>query len=264
MDRTLVLSDLHLGRVTTHAHAPELIAPLVKGFDRVLLLGDIIDHWYTHPQEARELEERLLRVCRAGGAKKVIYFRGNHDACTADGEEFLLQGGMLYLHGHAVYHRLRGAGSAQARIEALNTRKFGSRRAASRAGRRVWKVVDRVYGSIPMALLNPIAWPWPVVRRIKALVKEVAPQGAVRGVVLGHSHRPGVRHVGDLTLFNLGGWMRNTRACAFIREDNHVKLVYIENRSRHPRFGHILYQMDLPPAVAARKSRMGQPVKAKP
>src|SRR5438045_4047456 len=44
---TLALSDLHLGRVITHAKSPEVIAPLVEGFERVLLLGDIVDHWYT-------------------------------------------------------------------------------------------------------------------------------------------------------------------------------------------------------------------------
>jgi hypothetical protein len=114
-----------------------------------------------------------------------------------------------------------------------------------------------------MALLNPVAWPFPVVRRIEALVREVAPKGAVRGVVLGHSHRPGVLHAGDLTLFNLGGWMKNTRACAFIREDDHVKLVHIENRGRHLRLGQVLHEMDLAMPAAVRKSKLMQPVKNK-
>jgi hypothetical protein len=74
------------------------------------------------------------------------------------------------------------------------------------------------------------------------LVKEIAPHGGVRGVVLGHSHRPGVRHVSGLTLFNLGGWMKNTRAYAFIRDRSRVKLVHIENRSRQLRLGHVLHE----------------------
>src|SRR5690349_3038746 len=96
--RTLALSDLHLGRMTTYAHAPEVIAPLVEGFDRVLLLGDIIDHWYTHPQQARQLEQRIRQTCKAAGVKEVIYFRGNHDACISGGEEYALIDGLLYLH----------------------------------------------------------------------------------------------------------------------------------------------------------------------
>ena len=251
MNRTLVLSDLHLGRVTTYAHAPEVIAPLVEGYDRVLLLGDIIDHWYTHPQQARDLEERIFRVCKSAGVKEVLYFRGNHDACTESGEEFALIDGILYLHGHAVYHRLPGEGCAKTRIQDLNSKKFGSFRMASRADRHVWTVVDRVYGSIPMAILSPIAWPWPVMRRIEMLVKEVAPHGGVRGVVLGHSHRPGTRNIKDLRLFNLGGWMKNTRAYAFVREHSQVKLVHIENRSHQLRWGHVLHESELETPVIA-------------
>ena len=129
-DRTLALSDLHLGRATTYAHSPEILAPLIQGFSRVLLLGDIIDHWYTGLQQAKDLEERILAVCRASGAKEVIYFRGNHDACTDDAEEFALLDRVLYLHGHALYHRLKGKGAAAVRMKALNTRKFGLSRTA--------------------------------------------------------------------------------------------------------------------------------------
>ena len=112
--KTLVLSDLHLGRVTTYAHAPEVIAPLVEGFDRVMLLGDIIDHWYTHPKQAAALEERIREVCKSGGVREVIYFRGNHDACHESGEEFRVLDGYLYLHGHVVYQRLPGEGETKA------------------------------------------------------------------------------------------------------------------------------------------------------
>jgi len=251
LDRTLCLSDLHLGRVTTYAHAPEVIAPLVEGFDRVLLLGDIIDHWYTHPQQARDLEERIFATCKKAGVKKVMYFRGNHDACTDDGEEFALIDGVLYLHGHAVYHKLAGDGCAKTRINALNTKKFGTFRMSSRVDRQVWTVIDRVYGSIPMAMLSPIAWPWPVTKRIQALVKEVSPQGGISGVVLGHSHRPGVKKLDGMTLFNLGGWMKNTRAYGFIREREQIKLVHIENRSHQLRWGEVLHQSQLKKPVVS-------------
>lgn len=253
MNRTLVLSDLHLGRVTTYAHAPEVIAPLVEGFDRVLLLGDIIDHWYTKEHQVRELEERIFEVCKKAGVKEVLYFRGNHDACTDCGEEFALIDGVLYLHGHAVYHSLPGEGPPTARIRKLNSKKFGPTRLASRVDKHVWTVIDKVYGAIPMALLSPIAWPWPVTRRIKALVAELAPHGGVRGVVLGHSHRPGVRRMGELTLFNLGGWMKNTRAFAFVRDHHRAKLIHIENRSHTLRWGHVLHDSEFEASMLSDK-----------
>jgi len=245
LKRTVVLSDLHLGRVTTYAHAPEVIAPLVEGFERVMLLGDIIDHWYTHPQQASDLEQRIRATCRSAGVKEVVFFRGNHDACIESGEEFALVDGMLYLHGHAVYHRLAGSGGAAARIRALNEKKFGASRTASRMDRHIWTVVDRMYGRIPMAILSPIAWPWPVMRRIRTLVEEVAPQGGVQGVVLGHSHRPGVRRLDALTLYNLGGWMKNTRAYGFVRDGCRVRLIHIENRSKLLRWGQVLHESEL-------------------
>jgi predicted phosphodiesterase len=245
LQRTLVLSDLHLGRVTTFAHAPEVIAPLVEGFDRVLLLGDIIDHWYTHPQQAAALAQRIRAVCKSAGVKEVLYFRGNHDACDETGEEFALIDGILYLHGHAVYHSLKGGGCAKTRIQALNEKKFGPARLASRADRHIWTVVDHVYSKIPMALLSPIAWPWPVLKRIQALVDEVAPTGGVRGVVMGHSHRPGVRALNNLKLFNLGGWLKNTRAYGFIREGREVRLIHIENRQKRLRWGRVLHHSEL-------------------
>jgi UDP-2,3-diacylglucosamine pyrophosphatase LpxH len=245
LQRTLVLSDLHLGRVTTYAHAPEVIAPLVEGFDRVLLLGDIIDYWYTRPQQAAALEARIRAVCKAAGVKEVLYFRGNHDACAETAEDFALIDGILYLHGHAVYHALHGDGCATTRIKALNDKKFGPKMSASRIDRHIWTVIDRVYGRIPMALLSPIAWPWPVMKRIEALVKEVAPQGGVQGVVLGHTHRPGVKTFNNLKMFNLGGWMKNTRAYGFVRDKHNVSLIHIENRQKQLRWGEVLHQSEL-------------------
>jgi predicted phosphodiesterase len=245
LDRTIALSDIHLGRDSSHAKSPEVLAPLFEGCRRVLLLGDIIDFWYLQHKQASHLEDRIRRICRAAGVKELIFFRGNHDACVGEAEEYALIDGVLYLHGHAVYHHLRGSGGMKARIETLNKRKFGPKRVASRSDHHVWRIVDHVYSSIPMAVLNPIAWPWPVVRRIRALVDEVAPHGGVKAVVLGHSHRPGMRHGNGLTLFNLGGWLRNTRACAFIREGRTVKLVHIDNHGKQLKWGKVLHEIQL-------------------
>ena len=242
---TLAISDLHLGRVITHAKSPEIIAPLVEGFERVLLLGDIVDHWYTTAEQARNYEQRLRRVCKSAGVKDVIYFRGNHDATMEEGEEFALLDGILYLHGHAVYHKLKGDGCAETRIRALNEKKFGAHRQDSRSKNLVWRIIDRMYGRIPMAMMIPFKFPMPVVRRIKAFADEVSPDGGVRGVVLGHSHRPGVRHYRGMTLFNLGGWMRNTRAYGFVRHGDNVQLIHIENRGKRLKWGRILHESDL-------------------
>ena len=242
---TLALSDLHLGRIITHASGPEVIAPLVEGFERVLLLGDIVDHWYTSAAQAKEYEDSIHRICKKAGVKEVIYFRGNHDACQEDGEEFALLDGVLYLHGHAVYHKLKGEGEAAARIQELNAKKFGPARTESRANHAGWEFVEHVYGKIPMHLLIPFKFPWHVRKRIKALAGEVAPPGAVRAVVLGHSHRPGVRHFKGMTLFNLGGWIKNTRAFGFVRRGKHTQMIRIDTRAKRMCWGKVLHECEL-------------------
>ncbi len=96
-----------------------------------------------------------------------------------------------------------------------------------------------------MAMMFPFKWPLPVVRRIKALADEIAPNGAVRGVVLGHSHRPGVRHYKGMTLFNLGGWMKNTRAYGFVRRGTNTRLVHIDMRGERLQWGKTLHESEL-------------------
>src|SRR6185295_15543855 len=101
--------------------------------------------------------------------------------------------------------KLKGDGCPTTRIKAMNQKKYAHLQ-ASRAKNLLWTFVERMYGRIPMAMMFPFKWPLPVVRRIKALADEISPDGDIKGVVLGHSHRPGVRHYKGMTLFNLGGW----------------------------------------------------------
>ena len=57
--RTLALSDLHLGRSSSRILRPESLAALVAGFDRVLLLGDVVDEWYVTRAQAHDLAARV-------------------------------------------------------------------------------------------------------------------------------------------------------------------------------------------------------------
>lgn len=242
LSRTLALSDLHLGRPHSRIRTPADLAPLLEGFGSIFLLGDIVDHWYLPPAQARDLEAAVREVCRHAGVKEVLWFRGNHDANTETAEELALWHGVLYFHGHALYHKLRGTGPAVARIHALNQKKFGPHRVESRRGKPFWQLVEMAYSRVPQQLASPVAWNRLARKRLLALTQEVAPKGGVRAVVFGHTHCPGLRHVGGLPVFNLGGWMRNTRACGFMREGPQAQLVQIENRRGSIRWGEALYE----------------------
>ncbi len=241
--RSLALSDLHLGRSNSRLRTPEQLASLLEGFDEVLFLGDTIDHWYLSAHEVLDLESRVIQICRDSGVGEIHWFRGNHDAGMQKAYDIRVFQGILYLHGHALYHRLKGPGSASERIERLNARKFGSCRLGSRKDHPVWELIEEAYRRIPQAVARPLAWTPRVRRRLKALVQEVAGGDEIKAVVFGHDHCPGVRQTGNLHVYNLGGWMENTQACAFVQEEGSLKLLRITNKKGRPRFGKVLHEL---------------------
>jgi predicted phosphodiesterase len=240
--RTLALSDMHLGRVSSSIQTPESLAPLVEGFDRVLLLGDVVDEWYLSHQQAQELEQRVRDVCRSGGAKEVLWCSGNHDANRQESEDYALIDGVVYLHGHAVYNELNGSGPLRDQIRAMNTERFGPERSGSRKDKHTWRMVEHAYRSFPHVLLVPLLWRSSIKRKMLAVAREVAKEGPVHAMVLGHSHAPGVRHLHALHVFNLGGWMQNTRACGFIHEHGWGRLVQVEKKRGQPQWGRVWHE----------------------
>lgn len=240
--RTLALSDMHLGRASSSIRHPESLAPLVQGFDRILLLGDVVDEWYLSHQQARDLEHLVRQVCRSAGAKEVLWCRGNHDANRQEGEEYALLDGVLYLHGHAIYNRLDGSGPLREQIRVMNAKRFGPERGGSRKDRHTWRMVEHAYQKFPHVLLVPLLWRSSVKRKMLAMAREVAREGPVHAMVLGHSHAPGVRHLPGLHVFNLGGWMKNTRACGFIFEKGWGRLVQVEKNRGQPRWGRVWHE----------------------
>jgi predicted phosphodiesterase len=243
--RTLALSDLHLGRCSSRLRRAEDLIPLVEGFQRVLLLGDIVDEWYLPAGSGETRLAEIKEACAKAGAKEVIHCRGNHDANSGESEEFIEFGPVVYLHGHAVYHRLRGHGTIVERMYMLNARKFSPARAGSRMSKRRWRWLEGSLGRFPALLLVPLAWRWSVRRRILELAHEIAPDGRLRAMVLGHSHCPGHRRLGKLHVFNLGSWMRNARGCGFHHEDGQGLLVRIETGTGGPRWGRVLHRIPL-------------------
>jgi len=243
--RVLALSDMHLGRSKSHLTTPEQLAPLLDGFDSLMLVGDIIDHWYVEPQQIEDLQARLRAVCDKCGVREMVYCRGNHDAHAPEACEFALRYGILYLHGHAMFDRLKGHGSVEERIRSLNHRKYGAHRTASRNDRVWWKMIERAYGRFPQSVLTPLAWNWYARRRVVKLAGEMGAGEPVRAVVLGHTHCPGFRRVRDLLVFNLGGWMHNTKAFGFVHDGDQARLVRIETRHHELRWGPPRHAVDL-------------------
>lgn len=85
--RTLVVSDFHLGGRLGHdalrrAQALEALLAALEGFERLVLLGDVVELLEGRPAEAMAVAEPVLRAvgARLGAEREVILVPGNHDA----------------------------------------------------------------------------------------------------------------------------------------------------------------------------------------
>jgi UDP-2,3-diacylglucosamine pyrophosphatase LpxH len=80
IERTLIISDVHLGSKGCKA---ENVLKLLSSekYDRLILLGDIIDGWlikkyHWFPDSHVKVLKKILKISKK---KKVIYITGNHD-----------------------------------------------------------------------------------------------------------------------------------------------------------------------------------------
>jgi UDP-2,3-diacylglucosamine pyrophosphatase LpxH len=88
--RTLVISDLHLGSrlgrdVLRHPEALALLLQALDGFDRLVLLGDVVELAEGQPKQALAIAEPVLRALgrRMGPERPVVVVPGNHDRALA-------------------------------------------------------------------------------------------------------------------------------------------------------------------------------------
>jgi UDP-2,3-diacylglucosamine pyrophosphatase LpxH len=84
--RTLVISDLHIGSrlgrdVLRHPEALAVLLEALNGFDRLVLLGDVIELAEGRPRQALAAAEPVLRAigARMGPERPVVLVPGNHD-----------------------------------------------------------------------------------------------------------------------------------------------------------------------------------------
>jgi UDP-2,3-diacylglucosamine pyrophosphatase LpxH len=84
--RTLVISDLHLGQGggVSVLERPTPLAVLIEAlgeYDRLVLLGDVLELQDAPPMHSRRVAEPILRTIaeRMGPDKQLIFVAGNHD-----------------------------------------------------------------------------------------------------------------------------------------------------------------------------------------
>jgi UDP-2,3-diacylglucosamine pyrophosphatase LpxH len=222
--RTGWISDVHLG--TRGSQAGALLEFLRDAeFDRLYLVGDIIDIWSLRrgiywPQEHNDVIQKLLRKGRKGA--EIIYIPGNHDEflsgyhanyasvtlqrnaihTTADGRRLLI------MHGHELDNVVQNMGWL------------------AHLGDLGYVLLMRCNGLVDFFRRLFGLGHWSLSAYVKAEVKNVVSfisgfeESVVRysrdhgvdGVLCGHIHTAAVREIDGVTYYNCGDWVESCTA----------------------------------------------------
>jgi predicted phosphodiesterase len=221
--RTLILSDLHLGR-PDGARSARSFEALVADFDRVIVNGDAAELHHARFQRDAEVELELFRdLCLTRGIRLDLV-AGNHDAFISDVRALQLADGAVYVtHGDAFHPAIApwspyAASMRRSYAEALAATKPGTpedeaRFAAAReASLAEWRTMGE--GAHVSTIANMAIRPHRVLAvlaywaRFPAIAagwaERFAPQAGT--MIVGHSHRAFVKSIGGLRIVNTGSF----------------------------------------------------------
>lgn len=223
MQRTLILSDLHLGR-PGGARSARAFEAMVAQFDRVIVNGDAAELHHARFQRDAELELDLFRdLCLSRGIRLDL-IAGNHDAFVSDVRSLTLADDAIYItHGDAFHPAIApwspyAASMRHTYVKALNATPAGmaedaARFAAAReASLAEWRTMGE--GAHVSTLANMAIRPHRVLSvlfywtRFPALAAGWAERFAPRAgtMLVGHSHRAFVKDIGGLRVVNTGSF----------------------------------------------------------
>lgn len=248
--RTLILSDLHLGRPHQAAISADALRPLWAGCQRLIVNGDVAElHHPTHWSLAARSVIRLFDLCEADGVELTL-LSGNHDPFITDLRHLELAGGLVFVtHGDVIHPAVapwspRAARMRQRHDEALaalppeqrttlQARLMASQHASQADLDYLQHEVRR--SPITTMLRRPwaalhVLWYWRRFPRLAAdFLRDHAPRAAF--AILGHSHRPGLWNVAGRIIINTGGYGFPGRPWAVTIDDDRVLTVLRIKRS---------------------------------
>lgn len=244
--RTLILSDLHLGRPGAPADPVDALAALWDDVDHVVFNGDIAE--IHHPRFWTDAARQLLQLidrCDADGVDSSI-LSGNHDPNLSDRRHLFLAGGrVLVTHGDAMHPaiapwspaagRMREAhrdaeaaippevrGQLESRLRMSQQAAYAEWADEAAIGREAARSSVLAMLLRPWSFLQVLAY-WHVFPKLAAeFLAEHAPGG--RFIVTGHTHRPGWWRIGSRVVINTGSFSTPCRPRAVLLDDDAISL----------------------------------------
>ena len=270
--RTLILSDLHLGRgwsASGTRPAIEALAELWQDVDHLVLNGDVaeIHHPKLWATAARSLMHLIDRCDHDGVSLTVL--SGNHDPWLSSRRHLLLAGGRVLVTHCDVMHpavapwspaagRMRRAYHAAVdRLpHEIRGQLEGRLDAARHASFAEWDDEDAIRREAGRSTIgHMLLRPWSIAqvllywRAFPKLAAEFAAAHAPKAeiVITGHTHRPGRWRIGDRTVLNTGSFVAPVRPCAVLLADDAVSLHrVIRHRDGWLRLPEPEHRMELP------------------
>lgn len=232
--RVRFVSDLHFGHDRGEAPEPHRLAPLLRGADMLIVVGDLAETRPCANQAAGLAARAAFRdLCRTHGVE-LVEISGNHDPDIAPLLARLWEGKVIAMHGHALYKEV-----APWSWEYLNFKAdckklisahpecdtdLADRLELSRAMcqlhppilRRNEKIRNRLVRSFLHCFWPPerplrIVWGWlTCARRADGFARTFFP--GAETLILGHFHRSGHWHFRRRHIYNTGAWFKHATA----------------------------------------------------
>lgn len=227
--RIIVISDTHLGREGPNTATAEMLRPLWRDADQLVINGDVADL-----QDARRRAKaarqvlRLQDLCERDKVELTL-LSGNHDAFLTDRRHLVLRDGQIFItHGDVLHPAIspwharasslrRFNAEALRKLEPEEREAFAAQLAATQyaSGQAaVDPLAEKNRGGALGAAESSITrwrqaaamlWHWHTLpRRAAELMSKHAPKA--RFMIFGHMHRAGVWLFGERVIINTGAY----------------------------------------------------------
>ena len=252
-----IISDLHFGLSASLLENAGQLAPLLSGAKSVIFNGDTVETRLPQKKDdAPALVAALDAACAATGAQP-FYINGNHDPLLSPLNHADLCGGaVLVTHGDLLFHnispwskknaRLMGAAHSEL-LAAFDDDALLDFEKHLDASKRASLAVEMKDLHLPhgrfaqMLFLLGQLWPperpfqilrcWlETPRRAVALARTFRPQAHI--ILLGHTHRAGIWHIGPRIIINTGSFITFAKSFAVDVAGNSVTVRKIVRNRR--------------------------------